>query len=545
MSPCGEKARIARLMPILPYSILWLILLLAAVLSLVLSSRPRVGAVIAAVALVLAGGLWFWGRPPEPGATATATWLGYSWRITSDIWHLTGLALVVLLVGVAAYLGEVLQEAPAEVGSRQLPLLLMVGVGVLPFVWSGDPLTAATMLASFAAAWAFAYWLCGPRLREGRFDWRLVAWLVAPLLLVWLADAIALSGTTNQLSLELARAAVLLAGAILLGVWPFGFWRGSAAARVPALALTLMSLPVIAGVAVLLPVAQEPAHSGTQLALAVVLGLMSPLMALRAAGRLLALHPGGAASVAGALAGLVLLAAVFASEETLLAATRVAVAVPLLLGLVTYQRASAVATSTGEMGRLAGASHVIALIFAWLAVLGLPLTAGFTSLVGLYSAWQTGSTYVLLGTLALLLALWSVVLAMLWLRLGRQVRYAGTSTAARPAIAGVAPFIIALIPLAQMNLGAFSSATVITWLAILIPLLVGPIAAWFLVPRLDAWEVDFNALIPAQRIAPLGSAAKQGWALAGDAVAEALAVLEGPSGMLWILIVVVLLLLIS
>jgi hypothetical protein len=304
--------------------------------------------------------------------------------------------------------------------------------------------------------------------------------------------------------------------------------------------LVLLSLPVIAGAAVLLPVSAQSSFSSGQVAVAAVLGLVGLLLGLRWAGRLLLLHPEGIAGLAGALAGLVLLTAVFASESAFLTAARLAVAGPLALWLVAARRPDLAAD--GEDGGTTAPHKWLrtgVVVVVWLAVVGVPLTAGFAAVSGLTAAWQPGARYLLTAILVLLLTGWSAVLAGAALRALR-------SPAAAAGRASFAAWVAVLPALALLSFdpAAISGASLATWAAVVVPLVAGPIIAWLLDGRIGLLELEGAPLWPGAP-APVGSAVRGGRRLVADALAEALGILEGPSGLLWILVIVALLLYVS
>jgi hypothetical protein len=522
-------------MSLLPYGALWITLAIALILSLALRSRPRLNASLTLLLALIAGGLWLWARPVGPESIAVAAWLGYGWRIGPGAWQLTGLTLLVLLT---VALLRLISARPTEPPPSRDALWLLPALGLLPLVWAGDPLTAATMLALFGLSWVAALWWGRERPSWG---WPLLSLLLLPLLLVWLADAVALSGTTSPLWREVAGAAVLVAAAGLLGVWPLGGWRAVASDRYSMTSLVLLSLPVIAGAAVLLPVSAQPAFSSGQVAVAAVLGLLGLLLGLRWAGRLLLLHPQGIAGLAGALAGLVLLTAVFASESALLAAARLAVVGPPALWLVAARRPDHAADEDDDE---TGAPHkwlrTGVVVMVWLAAVGVPLTVGFAAVSSLTAAWQPGVRYLLTAILVLLLTGWSAVLSGAALRALRSPAVAAgrASVAARVAV-------LPALALLSFDPAAISGASLVTWAAVVIPLVAGPVIAWLLDGRIDLLELEGATLWPMSVPAPVGSAARGGRRLVADALAEALAILEGPSGLLWILVIVALLLYIS
>lgn len=525
MAPFGERARIAGLMSFLPYSVLWMALAIAAILSIALHSRSRLSTLLPVVMVMLAGALWIWARPPAADSLAEGSILAYGWRIGPATWQLTGMVLAVLLT---ATLSSLTTNAP-EHALPAAPGSLLLGTSLLPFIWAGDSRSAVLFLALFSVIWVAVWWWSDSG--TGRGDVR-AGLLIVPLLLIWFADAVALSGSGSAVWVELAGAAIVVAGAGLLGVWPLAGWRARVMADSLPAAVALGGLPVIAGAAVLLPITQQASLGSLQIATGVVLGLMSVLLSFRWAGRLVDLQPKGIAGLATALAGVMLLAAVFASSSALLAATRVAVFAPLTLLTIGAARA---------LGR-AGWLRVGGVAVVWLAVVGVPLTAGFTALSGLYGAWQPGPQLLLMAILGLLLVGWSAVLSTAALRLVRTVRNGEPTTPAR--WLAIVPAVAPLVVLLAIDPASVRAASVITWVALAVPLVAGPVLAGLLDGRLDLRALNDVTLAPPTGLTRVVAFAASGRRVVADALSEALSILEGPSGWLWILGIVVLLLLV-
>ncbi len=530
-------------MPILPFVALWTVLAAAVVLSAVLQSQPRLRFPLTIGATLIAVGLWLWAGSPAPELLPSATFLGYSWTISLGVWQLTGMVLLVLLTATTA--GWVYGSAN---GSADFSLML--ALGFLPFVWAGDPLTAAAMLSLAIGAWLLVLWRSGGFEQAGRpLVRQLALLLLTPLLLIWFADAIAVGGTAEALWVELAGAAVLIAGALLLGAWPAAHWREAALRGSPASAIALMTLPPIAGATVLLPVAQQSVAGGAQTALAVVVGFAALLLGLRWAWQPAARSAMGSVALAGALAGLVVLTAVFSSESALLAATRVAVFAPLVLLLISRSAGvTGVETYDEVVARAGGWSGWVepaAMLIAWMAVLGMPLTAGFAAITALYVTWQVGASWLLVAILVILLIAWSAAVSHQIWRRGQLARQGAGLLAAGPAIRGIVPLLLPLLALIAIDLPTLSATTPITWLALLAPLVFGPLVAWLLDGRLDVQEVVATPLLPRDALMPVTSRAGQWRTAVADALSEALAIIEGPSGLLWILLVIVLLILVT
>ncbi len=168
----------------------------------------------------------------------------------------------------------------------------------------------------------------------------------------------------------------ILAAAILLGVWPF-HGRRRTSEEGAGLSLMMNGTPVILGAAILSAGLNTGLPSPIEIAFATALGLLSLVAGLvRAWGRSYE-HLTGALSVG--LAGLALVAAVWAGDAALLAAVRLAVFAPATLMIVASLAGdrSPVDSSPAAARSIGISPAAIGLVAVYLAVAGLPLTAGF------------------------------------------------------------------------------------------------------------------------------------------------------------------------
>jgi hypothetical protein len=190
-------------------------------------------------------------------------------------------------------------------------------------------------------------------------------------------------------------------------------------------------------------------------------------------------------------------------------------------------------TGRNLIGRLTPGTIALALVY--LAVAGAPLTVGYTVLSRLYDSWQFSGGIILMLVAAALVALW---LAAIYLA-GRALR--GPGAIVRTVwLRGLA----LLVPLLALLSPSFSAPAggAVTWLAIAIPLAAGLLLGRF-TPDLEGLDSllreSVAVRLPTERVAPrlrvFGRAA-------AEAVADALAILEGEYGLLWLLGLLLLLL---
>jgi hypothetical protein len=229
------------------------------------------------------------------------------------------------------------------------------------------------------------------------------------------------------------------------------------------------------------------------------------------------------------LAGLALVAAVWAGEETLAAGARLAAFAPAVLLMVPGVAGPRPSLEVGKSLAERLAPGAIALVIVYLAVGGAPLTVGFAVLSRLYDSWRFAGGFILLLVAAALIALW---LAAIYLA-GRTALRGPAANDRAAWLRGLA-LLVPLIALLNPGFGAPDGGAV-TWIAIAIPLVAGLLLGRF-VPDLEGLDSVLRESVairlPAERVAPrlrgFGRAA-------AEAVADALVMLEGEYGLLWLL----------
>ncbi len=513
-------------MPLLPYIALWFLLLAAAVLSRVVGRRHRLAGVLGPLATGLAGVVWLLAAPGEPVSVDVAGW---QWLIDDPAWQLTGM---VLLLAMASALSGMAEDWFAggdetDTGSPTAAVVLFLAAAGLPLLWAGDGRTMVAGYALLLGAWLWAalgHGADGTSARDGWASWGL---LVLPMLLLWLAAALSghLGGTVW------ASAALLAAGLVACGAFPAGGWRPAALWQRPQTAVMLLALPVLAGAKLLLPLAQPGTVSGGVLALGAAAGLVTLLMAIRSFFSNEITMQGLALSVASALAGMVVLAALWAGQEGLLAQVRAAVVAPAILLLLPGVRAANVDDRLSG-SRLSPAALGVGVVAAALAAV--PLTAGFRGMGGVYEGWLAVGGWPLVVVAALLMTL----LVAAAVGRGRLVLVTLRELSGRSGWLGAAPALLLGLGLLAVPWPWLGEQSPLVWAAILLPLVIGVAGALILgrqslwadllatsVPTLPALWRDSRAAAPARRAGRFVAAA----------TSDALAILEGPYGLLWVL----------
>ena len=502
-------------MSFVPFAAIWVFLILAAIVCRVAKHRKvRDGVSLAAPIIGLI--LWYLFRPSDPYPSLGLA--GRQWVMTETAWHLTGIALLTLLAAAVA----LAVQRPDGIAGQQAGLTNFLAAATLPAVWAADDRTRVLSVSVFVLVLVFCRWR-NDRERPALDPSAL--WPATSVVLLWLGSA----------TPTLESIAVLLAAATLMGVWPFAGWpKGSG--DVPALSMMTAAMPVIAAAALLGGVLASLSFGPIAIIVATTTGLLSLIVGLIRVWN----QPSGGLfnGLQSGLAGVVLLAAVWAGAPALPPAVRLAAFIPALLmfrqaGQEMHQPASSV--SGPGAGRLRLPTRQVAAAVAYLTLAGMPLTVGFTTLSILYEAWQDWGGVVLALVMVLVLSLWlaTIVLA------GRES--VNFPSAGHDARLQAATLVIPVIGLMQLPAGV-STISAATWMAIIAAAGAGALLGRFL-PGLESLGslLQESMTLPASA-GRIRSQWRRFHSLAANAVSDALEILQGDFGLLWLLGLVLLLL---
>jgi len=490
--------------------ILLLSLLLAGAAILAFAARPRPSAVGAPIASL--------DRSPLLPAVAAAVpllslvvWFVLRSGAHAAAWQLTGVVLWLLVVAVArAGVGRAATLFPAG----QMATAFALVAATLPLLWAGDARAQVGAVALFAVVWLFL----GRRGADDALGWSAGA-LLGAVLLLW---ASAVAGPWSALL-------ALTAAAVLLGVAALDGGRDTASRPATnAATLLVAGLPAVVGAAIAVSVLRSVALPPAATAAATAVGLLGFLGGLT---RLGADAPGGLArGLALALGGLVLVTGVWAGEAAVLAAARLAVLAPAALSLLP---STAAMTLPNRLPRL------LPLAIIYLAVAGLPPTAGFGALSRLYTSWLPGGVVLLVVTAALI-SLWLAVVYQ-----AARPSGAGEPASGRALWLGALPAVLAALGLLHLDVSLFSLSPLV-WAALVVPAVAGAALGHF-APGLGQLggllrESVAPAAVTGRATARVGPPARRAGALVAAALADAAAILEGDNGLLFLLGLVLLLL---
>ena len=491
----------------------WLLLLGAAACTALLWFRPALAWPTAVGLLGFTLLAWLIIRPQLPLEATFLNWSAsgflpdWSWRLSAASWGLTlWLLLVVTAVSLHAWLHH---PNPSDKPTAPASLLLLTAAA-LTAIWSHEFIGLLAGMTLLLASWLAALWLAGERSNAFLFKG---GTLLIGLLLAWPIG----SSQTG-----------LLAAALLLNIWPLPLWQPRNSGSGTAVAHLAPLLPPLVGGLLLirlLPVAQlSPAVS----LLLTVLALFGFMHAIQLAWNRLHL-PGYA--VTALLLGqshLLLLAAIWVGTAAVVAELRVLLLAGGTLYLLVQQP-----TMHRWLRLLAGGVALAALA-------GLPLTAGFASRAGLYAIWLADGRWALVLVLALLHV--PLVMAGVWLLLAQAAPVIHKAESSKEWLREALPLLPAL-GLLSISSVVWGNVPLLAWLGIVgaaaagvgLPHLVGkPQQVRLILRQALGSERPFPQKLPTLKQLGLG---------AQTAVNDAADILDGDSGLLWLLLLAVIIIL--
>lgn len=574
-------------MSFIPYIGVWLLLAAVPLTTIFFPRRSSLLSVLSIALNVLALVIWFIARPSATISFTLASWpaepapLGWGWQIDAANWQLTGIVLW-LAFGLLLYLAAV----PSPTTPKQTATVGLLAAVLLPALWASTPATLITTWALFAAVCLVIEEAATSRqLVRGRLPW-----LLSPILLY--ACGVALSNASTADSLitsawsSVAIALTMLAAALQMGVGVLTTVTTVTTAADadndnPITTLLLRLLPALIGVALLgrlVATITIPYSAGLLLTLLGLIALLGGVW-LAWVGPATTNQTNPSSGLFLALAAIALLTAIWAGPVPLLAASRVLIFAPATLFLVGNQRrgrGAAEQRSKGEVGsgQLAVGSlpvsqspslnsplttlhsslfrpHIIALAITFLAIAGLPPTAGFASLASLYSVWMSGIHVLLVLAMALLLV---ALLAIIYRFIQRVARPIGQLNNASQPLSSARRWLMELSPLlliaAVLPPGGlpWREAPIGTWAALFLTALGGLLLPHFLrqTGSLRAAVREALMIRPLSN-QPASQSANQSSGVFGrltasltDAFADAYAILESDGGLLWLFALILL-----
>lgn len=499
-------------MEILPL-LFWLLLVGAAAIVVLLRFRPAWVWPTAVSFLGLILLIWFILRAQLPLNATFLAWSasGYlpdwTWHVDVTGWSLTAW---LLLLSTAVSLSPVLQKSISPDKATTPASVLLLTAVALSAIWSDSFTGLLAGLTLLLASWLAVLWLAGER-----------------------SNAFLFKGSVMLLGLSLAwpigsSRTALLAAALLLNVWPLPLWQPRTAESGTAVAILTPLLPPLAGALLLLrllPVAQL--SPGISLLLT-VLGLIGFMHGVQLAWNRLHLPSYAVTALLLAQSHLLLLAAIWVGAAGVVAELRVL----LLAGGTLYLLVTQPAGTKWLQLALGGV--------ALAALAGLPLTAGFASRAGLYAIWLADGRWALVLVLALLHL--PLIMAGVWLLAKSPDSAKAENRTPQDWLREALPILPALGLLSVSNV-MWGNVPLLAWLALL-----GTAVAGVLLPRFSGEAADVRLMLRqalgAERpfTGKLPTLKQLGIGLQ-TAVNDAADVLDGDSGLLWLLLLAVIIIL--
>jgi len=454
-----------------------------------------------------------------------------SWSGQGDTvsWLLSG---ILLLLAVTATMMALPQIDETAVNRRRvITSIWLLAAAALPAIWADSPrslLTGWTILA--------VTYILISLFTKKQNPLPTIGWFTAVYALLLGATAIAPAEAASPIGVgwELAAypqaIALLLAAAFVqIGSWPAHHWLRQTddmdAAQITTPALFSAGIPALVGGMVFARLA------ATTIPYPALFTLLAAISLLYGVYRLWL--PDVAAKREGVLlvaAGMLGQTAIVAGETAVLAELRLLVlAAPLLIMTMAQP-------PTGKWRKLPP-------LLAAGAVVGMPLTAGFTGHTALYAAWIADGSIILVAITALLQM---IVLATLLTAVLRPSALPSTKIGSTIGWQDIGSGLLAA-GLLSFQVNEWLDAGAISWLILLISFVGGGVFFYYMGTE-PAWLMELPSTI-AQAFAPTATMLRgaQGGrriiTAVHNAISEAVDILEGESGLLWLLAIGLLILL--
>ena len=496
--------------------------------------RPRYASPASMVTATVVTLLWLPARAQLPLTFSASPWLaglrlpGWTLRVDAFAWEIS-LSVLILVTAVTLYRGHGEQHLlPDRLPLPAGALALLFGLAGLVTLW-------ANSLPSLLSGWTllsavfFAVLLSSPTIRErpAALWTRLgAAWMA--LFFLWLAAATlpqpaGAGGLAIQRWPVLTRSLLLAAALLQLGIFPFHGWRPLDATLSSRMAALTHTIPAAAGA---LLWARLEANSDIGLGFALPLTLLGLLGLFAAAYRAWS-HPNAPERVAAVLvmgqASLILLAGMWAGPEAAVAEGRVLLLATGLLLLA--------APALKEARPLFRAGPLLAA----LAMAGMPLTAGFRGRALLYSTWQ-GEGHSILILTALILHLPLAAAALILVLDGVRDHFELSPTVAD--FASAAPALVPVFGLPAVS--GLGNASALSWIAVLLPIVAGAAITQYTDEAYQVQRLLRAALaVKVPAIGEVRTLVRASARSLSQVIRQAAVAVEGESGFLWLLLLLV------
>ncbi|MEM7116244.1 MAG: hypothetical protein AAF614_27655 [Chloroflexota bacterium] len=525
----------------------------------------KLAAVLVAVGALL---IWLglrWALPISltlPQWSDTLSVPHWAWQLDEVTWQLSGLLLLMITaVFLALWSDASSDQAQIEEDSlparRQTNFILFVACAALVTIW-------AATLPSLLVGWfvLLGVWF-GLFLLGAGDDWAAhlpkIIWHLVSLFSLWFVGIwISLNGSDSLVVGDgtAVTTAILLAAFVQLGVWPAHKWRPSTQIASLPVAWLLHTVPPLIGVTVLVQLTRVNNMSLDGSLGFTAIGLVGFLVSVAMLWRHLVNLERAAGWAATAQASLTFLIGMWGGVEALLAAAPVLV---LATGIL-FLGAKRPLSRPRVLWRYGW--RAIAPVVALAAVAGVPLTAGFAAYVHLYDGWiQDGS-----GILLMLAALLHLLLMTAVYQIIRGVKPEAVEAAVADASSeevidgdeserplGLSMMFpdAALLLLGMMLLvngrlailGQLGQLHWLSWVALLLTIIVAGLLSRFLQQEQSIW-FNWHEMLPSRLpLRQLRDSFYRLFEFILQALRDAVLILEGELGLLWLFGIVVLFLL--
>lgn len=510
--------------------IVFLLLLAGAVtLALLAQNRPQLVAAAAVFSSGLSLLLWLAGRTQLPlqinliAGSDTLLLPDWSWQVDEPAWMVTSWLLLLLL----ALSLHKLFTADAERPYVFFSFLLIAFT--LPALWADSVSSLLPALALMSLPWLAAVWQ--KTIAESR---RYLAYitmlLTAVLLLLYTAVTIPVSAGWSMADWPaLSVTAVLLAAAILTGIWPFFNWRLRLGQAPLPLNIFVFLMPTAVGGLLLSRTAASGQLSLAWQLLLTAMALLGYLRGVRQTWARLHLPASAVTTILFAQAQLVVLAGLWAGPTAVLRLTQV-----LILG------GGILTLTAGQTITRRRWWQAIPPAFALAALAGLPLTAGFAGLAALYDAWLANGRFLLPFVTALLIAPLVTAVFAFYRQTQTDQEQANVAAGRETAVRLGAALVLAL-SLITIRGVAWGSIHFVTWAAVLLAPVLGLALTRRLPQVREAQALVRQAFTFGPTLRNTMNQIKNTAQSLGTAVHDALAILETDGGLVWVFILALLL----
>lgn len=501
--------------------------------------QPRYRSSAAAIAMLLALVVWLFAGRSLPlssetiGSSGSSMWQlfvdDYAWRTSFSTLLLVASGMVVT----AIYNRKTIPERQQSWKKNLSPAIILLTTGAtLLSIWAVSLPAIFTGWTLVAISWALLLWTAEVDERDPSSVVVKLGFILGGLLFLGLA--VASQPNMEQVSMRpeswssQARFWAMMAAVIQLGALPLHFWRPMKSSFTDNAAGVIHIIPAVAGVQLLIRLsATEITDGSAYVILLTAFGLLGILYGTILAWSSLENLPIGAVSLALAQTGVILLAAAWAGTETVFAASQVFI------------------LATGSFFLLVPWSDPLAkgykipMLFGVAAMAGIPLTAGFYGLAGLYRNLAVDNRFILALVTALLI---TPLLAAATL----QIWFAKASKTPNPMTTLDKSQVAIGVSLPALGLLVFPTTVengnqLVGWLLLFFSSMGAVAISLYMIKIQDVRTTltgAFHLPAPSETGKRLLSSVAS---VTGTAIREAAAILEGEGGMLWLLLLVVIL----